>query len=103
LEPPLSTVVQPQEEKKTVEELRERLQKAMQSLKELEEMKKKLTEKRGKGIQLLARLETMEKERSIQSKNVPVIAVGYPRDGISVDSDYISLFGVAEHDRDYEI
>jgi len=99
LEPPLSTVVQPQEEKKTVEELRERLQKAMQSLKELEEMKKKLTEKEEKESQLLARLETMEKERSIQSKNVPVIAVGYPRDGISVDSDYISLFGVAEHDK----
>lgn len=95
----LSTAVQPQEEKKTVEELRERLQKALQSLKELEEMKKKLTEREEKEAQLLARLERMEKERLIQSKSVPVIAIGYPKDGISVDSEYVSLFGVAEHEK----
>jgi hypothetical protein len=96
----LSTVVQkPQEEQKIVEELRERLQKAMQAMKELEEMKKKLTEREEKEAQLLARLESMERERSIQSKNLPVIAVGYPRDGISVDSEYVSLFGAAEHDK----
>jgi uncharacterized caspase-like protein len=41
----------------------------------------------------------MERERSIQSKNLPVIAVGYPKDGISVDSEYVTLFGVAEHDK----
>ena len=96
----LSTVVQkPQEDKKSVEELRERLQKATQAMKELEEMKKKLSEREEKEAQLLARVESMERERSIQSKNLPVIAVGYPKDGISVDSEYVTLFGVAEHDK----
>jgi hypothetical protein len=96
----LSTVVQkPQEEQKIVEELRERLQKAMQAMKELEEMKKKLTEREEKEAQLLARLESMERERSIQSKNFPVIAIANPRDGISVDSEYVSLYGVAEHEK----
>ena len=95
-----STVVQkPQEEQKIVEELRERLQKTMKAMKELEEMKKKLTEREEKEAELLARLGSMERERSIQSKNLPVIAVGYPRDGISVDSEYVTLFGVAEHDK----
>jgi hypothetical protein len=95
-----STVAQkPQEEQKIVEELRERLQKAMQALKELEDAKKKLSEREEKEAQLLARLESMERERSIQSKNLPVIAIANPKDGISVDSEYISIFGVAEHDK----
>ena len=99
MEEQLSTVVQPHEEKKTVEELRERLQKAMQSLKELEEMKKKLTEKEEKESQLLARLESLEEEKSKQSKNLPVIAVAYPKDGLTLDSEYVNLYGMAEHDK----
>jgi hypothetical protein len=87
------------DKEKATEELTERLQKALQALKELEDTKKKLSEQEEKGAQILARLESMERERSIQSKNLPVIAVGYPRDGISVDSEYVSLFGVAEHEK----
>jgi hypothetical protein len=96
----VSTAAQkPQGEKKIVEELTERLQNAMQAMKELEEMKKKLTEQEEKEAQLLARLKSMEGERSIQSKNLPVIALGYPKDGVSVDSEYVSLYGMAEHER----
>ena len=81
------------------EDLNEKLQKALQAVKELEDVKKKLSEREEKEAQLLARLESMERERSIQSKNLPVIAVAYPKEGISVDSEHISLYGVAEHDK----
>ena len=87
------------DKEKATEELTERLQKALQALKELEDTKKKLSEQEEKEAQLLARLESMERERSIQSKNLPVIAIANPRDGISVDSEYLSLFGVAEHEK----
>jgi hypothetical protein len=73
---------------KRIQELEERLKKALQSVKELEEMK---------GV--LARLESMEVERSKQPKNLPVIAIGYPKDGITLDSEQVSLYGVAEHEK----
>jgi hypothetical protein len=87
------------DKEKGTEDLNERLQKGLQALKELEEVKKKLSEREEKEAQLLARLESMERERSIQSKNLPVIAVAYPKDGISVDSENVSLYGVAEHEK----
>ena len=87
------------DKEKATEDLTEKLQKALQALKELEETKKKLSEREEKETQLLARLESMERERSIQSKNLPVIAVAYPNDGISVDSEHVSLYGVAEHEK----
>ena len=62
-------------------------------------MKKKLSEREEKEAQLLARLESMERERSIQSKTLPAIAIAYPKDGISVDSEHVSLYGVAEHEK----
>jgi hypothetical protein len=64
-----------QEFKKWQEKVREaeRIQKGMQALKELEEIKKRLSE--------------------------PRIAVAYPKDGITIDSEYINLFGVAEHEK----
>ena len=84
---------------KKIEDLTDRLQKALQALKELEDTKKKLSEREEKEEQILARLESMERERSIQSKNLPVIAIANPRDGISVDSEHVSLYGVAEHEK----
>ena len=87
------------DKEKVTEDLNERLQKALQALKELEDTKKKLSEREEKEAQLLARLEGMQRERSIQSKNLPVIAVAYPKDGISVNSEHVSLYGVAEHDK----
>jgi uncharacterized caspase-like protein len=41
----------------------------------------------------------MERERSVEPKNLPVVAVAYPKDGASVDSEYVSLDGVAEHEK----
>jgi hypothetical protein len=73
---------------KRLQELEEKLKKTLQAVKELEEMK---------GV--LARLESMEVERSKQPKNLPVIAIGYPKDGIIVDSEYINLYGMAEHEK----
>jgi len=84
---------------KKVEELTEKLQKALQAMKEFEEMKKKLTEREEKEIQLLARLENLEGERSRQGKDHPVIAVAYPRDGLTLDTEYVNLYGMAEHDK----
>jgi hypothetical protein len=84
---------------KPTEDLNERLQKALQAVKELEDMKKKLSEREEKEAELLARLESMERERSIQSKTLPAIAIAYPKDGISVDSEQVSLYGVAEHEK----
>lgn len=51
----------------------EQIQKGLQAMKELEEIKKKLSE--------------------------PAIVVVYPKDGITVDSEYINLVGVAEHEK----
>jgi hypothetical protein len=87
------------DKEKETQELTERLQKALQALQELEDMKKKLSEREEREAQLLARLESMERQRSIPSKNLPVIAVAYPKDGISVDSEHVSLYGVAEHEK----
>ena len=84
---------------KKIEELTEKLQKALQSIKEFEEMKKKLTEREEKEAQLLARLESLEGERSRQAKDHPVIAVAYPRDGLTLDTEYVNLYGMAEHEK----
>jgi hypothetical protein len=77
----------------------EKLQKAELALKELEGMKKKLSAQEEKEAQLLARLENAEGAKSKQPQTLPVIAVAYPRDGTTVDSEYINLFGVAEHEK----
>jgi hypothetical protein len=87
------------EKEKKIENLTEKLQKALQAIKELEEMKKKLEEREEKEAKLLARLENLEEERSRQAKNLPVIAVAYPKDGLTLDSEYINLYGMAEHEK----
>ena len=73
---------------KKIEVLSEKLKKALQAMKELEGMKEEL-----------ARLESMEVEKSRQPKNLPVIVIAYPEDGITIDSDYVNLLGVAEHEK----
>jgi hypothetical protein len=80
--------IKEEEKEKRLQELGEKLKKALQAVKELEEMK-----------EVLARLETMEIEKSKQPKNLPVIAIAYPKDGIIVDSEYVNLYGVAEHEK----
>jgi hypothetical protein len=87
------------DKEKKIEELTEKLQKALQAIKEFEEMKKKLTERDEKEAQLLARVESLEEERSRQTKNLPVIAVAYPKDGLTLDSEYVNLYGMAEHEK----
>jgi hypothetical protein len=73
------------DEGKKIEELSEKLKKALQAMKELEGMKEVLTR--------------LEVEKSRQPKNLPVIAIAYPKDGITTDSEYVNLFGVAEHEK----
>ena len=94
------------EKEKKIAELNERLQKAMQALNDVEEMKKRmaaqLAEQQKKEAEVAARLETLEMERTKQPKNSPVIAIATPKDGITVDSEYISLIGVAEHEKGIE-
>jgi uncharacterized caspase-like protein len=88
------------EKEKQTAELADKLQKALQSLKELEELKKRLAEQQKKEKELMSRLEQAEARSQLQTP--PVIAIATPRDGISVDSEYISLFGVVEHDKGIE-
>jgi hypothetical protein len=94
------------EKEKKIAELNERLQKAMQALHDVEEMKKRmaaqLAEQQQKEAEVAARLEALEMERAKQPKNIPVIAIATPQDGITVDSEYISLAGVAEHEKGIE-
>lgn len=91
---------------KKIAELNERLQKAIQALQDVEEMKKRmaaqLAEQQKKGAEFAARLEAMEIEIAKQPKNIPVIAIATPKDGITVDSQYISIAGVAEHEKGIE-
>jgi len=71
----------------------------MQALKDLEEMKTKMAEQQKKEADLSARLKSLERRKIAQPKNLPVIAIANPKEGITVDSEYISLFGVAEHEK----
>jgi hypothetical protein len=93
-EPP---AIKDPEKEKRVDELTERLQKAMQALRELEEMKKKLSEREEIQAKLLARLETLEEKK--ETRNLPVIAIASPKEGMSVDVEYVPLMGVAEHEK----
>jgi hypothetical protein len=94
------------EKEKKIAELNERLQKAMQALHDVEEMKKRmaeqLAEQQKKEAEVAARLEALDMERTKQPKSIPVIAIATPKDGIMVDSEYISLAGVAEHEKGIE-
>lgn len=87
------------EKENNIAELNERLQKAMQALKDLEEMKTKMAEQQKKEADLSARLKALEAQKIAQQKNLPVIAIANPREGITVDSEYVSLVGVAEHEK----
>jgi hypothetical protein len=94
------------EKEKIIAELNERLQKAMQALHDLEEMKRQmaaqLVEQQKRETEITTRLEALDRDRVKQSKNIPLIAIATPKDGIMVDSEYISLAGVAEHEKGIE-
>ena len=47
-----------------------------------------------KGLQALKELEDLKKRRS-----EPIIMVAYPKDGITIDTEYINLYGVTEHEK----
>lgn len=85
---------------KQVAELSEKLEKALQSLKELDELKKKFQENEAKEKEFLALLEESEtrKQQGI-TKIPPVIVVASPKDGMVVENETISLDGVAESEK----
>jgi hypothetical protein len=89
------------QKEKQIAELNDRLQRASQALKDLEEMKRKLAEQQQKEKELMARLEQAEEERLRLEKlgpmkMPPVIAIASPPDGMTVDFGYISIAGVTE-------
>jgi hypothetical protein len=84
------------EKERQIAELNERLQKSSQALKDLEDMKKKMAEQQAKEKELMVRLEQAEQEKLNQAKNPPLIAIASPKDGTSVDFEYIFIAGVAE-------
>jgi hypothetical protein len=77
-------------------------EKQLETRLKMEEMKKNLAEQQEKEKELVARLEQVKTEKIKQSLTPPVIAIGTPKDGVSVDSEYVSLFGVVEHDKNIE-
>jgi uncharacterized caspase-like protein len=81
------------EKEKQMAALTESFQKALQ---DLEELKKKVAEQTEKEKGLTARLQSLEEEKSKQGRVPLIIAIASPKDGISVDSEYINLMGVAE-------
>jgi hypothetical protein len=81
------------EKEKQMAALTENFQKALQ---DLEELKKKVAEQTEKEKGLTARLQSLEEEKSKSVRKPLIIAIASPKDGISVDSEYINLSGVAE-------
>jgi len=65
-------------------------------------MDAQLAEQQRRETEVATRLEALETERAKQPKNIPVIVIATPKDGITVDSEYISLAGVAEHEKGIE-
>lgn len=57
--------------------------------------KAKEAERVQRGLQALKELEDLKKKRS-----EPVIMVAYPKDGVTIDTEYINLYGVAEHEKE---
>ena len=86
------------EKEKQIAELKDRLNTALQALKELEELKKKLAEEIGKRDNLAARIDYLEEGKKKLSQKPPAIVIANPRDGISVESECVNLSGVAEDD-----
>ena len=89
------------QKERQIAELNEKLQTASQALKGLEEMKKKLAEQQEKEKELMARLEQAEEERmKLEKMGVsqipPVIVIAGIKDGMIVDTEILSLAGVAE-------
>jgi len=98
--PPSASAVPPPstpDKERQIAELTERLQNALQALKDLEELKKKLAAQQEREQELTARLTRMQEEKSKPTPVPPVIAIVTPQDGAIVDHEVLSLFGVAEH------
>jgi len=81
---------------KQIAELNEKLQTAMQALKDLDEVKTKMAEQKEKEKEFLARMERLEEDKGKQAKIPPVIAIAFPKDGLSVDSEYLTISGAVE-------
>jgi hypothetical protein len=99
-------IVKEDEKEKKIAELNERLQKAIKALQDLEETKMRmaaqLDDQQKRETEVTTRLAALEMERTKQPKNIPIIAIATPNDGTSVDSEYIPLNGVAEHEKGIE-
>lgn len=79
-------------------ELREMVQEFKGRKEVLSALEKGLAEKERKEAELRSQLERLE-EKIKQPKLLPAIVVASPRDGTKVESEYISLVGVAEHEK----
>jgi hypothetical protein len=81
--------------------LMERLQKSLQELKEVEDLKKTMGEQKEREKELLSRLDRLEEEKAQQFQkqpNLPFIALASPQDRATVRDPYVNLVGFAEHE-----
>jgi hypothetical protein len=85
------------DKEKQIAELTERLQKALQALKNLEELKRQLAAQEVREQELTARLARMQAEQPRPAPIPPVIAIATPQGGAIVEHDTVALAGVAEH------
>lgn len=91
--------IREREREEQIIELKKRLSSALEALKELEDLKKKLTEESLKSKYLEERLEYLEQEKIKVPKTPPMIVISSPRDGIRVEDECLSFSGVIEDDQ----
>jgi hypothetical protein len=93
-EPAAPTLGSPDKEQQLAE-LTMRLERALQAVEALEELKRQLATQQAREQDLTARLARLQAE---QGKSMPpVIAIVTPQEGTIVDHEIVSLYGVAEH------
>ena len=85
------------DKEKQIAELTERLQKALQALKDLEELKRQLAAQQVREQELTTRLARMQAEQPRPAPIPPVIAIATPQEGTVIEYDTVALAGVAEH------
>jgi len=96
-------------DQETIKELKTKLAELMNTLAQLDEMKKQLLAERKKTVQLSQELEKKdEREKELLdriedgSKNPPVIVIAAPSEGQKTEGKIVQLSGVAEDDKGLE-
>ncbi len=94
--PPAPPGPEPEKERQ-IAELTARLQRAQQTLQELEALKQQLATQQVREQELTTQLARLQADPTRSGAGPPVIAVATPADGASLEVDTVLVAGVAEH------